>query len=732
MTPQKNIFINIFRPIKVLILSKCLFISILLFLSVNNLHSQNAKKIDKLERILKKNNSDSTKVVAYIELIEIYYQSDTTKAFSYLSRLSSDIENQAYDISDKWIFQVGTIYLQYKNDYTNGIKYYNLALQKAKKEGKNIQIYYESWLGYIYSKIGEHENARKHLINSIETAINKKNDKYLPFAYIAYAFELRSTHELNKAITYFKNSYEKSVEIADSTYIHVSLHEIGNIYSMMGKYKLAVDYHNKALVIREKMNELSYLMYSYNDIANDYFYLDSINNAVNYYQKALEIAKQTNDKYTIFNIHSSLANLYSNIEEYDNERLYLSEMQIIADELKLKSHYSTLYEMLYKHNKNLKKHQDALQYLELAMLYKDSVSSEEIQKNLNDLDKKYETVKKDKKLLENQSYIKRQKIIIIFTIIGLFIFAFFITIVLKLYRQKRQAFNKLEIQNQEILQQKEEIQTQAEHLKKANIEITNQKNVIEKSHHQITASINYAKRIQEAILPKEDFIQMLLPEHFIFYKPRDIVSGDFYFIKLYKNNLFVVAADCTGHGVPGAFMSMLGFALINELIRKPEIQNPAQLLDELRNQVKSSLQQTGISNEAKDGMDIAFLAIDIETNVLNFAGANNPLFLFRDNELTVYKADSMPISIFVKEKPFTNQEVELKNEDMLYIFSDGYVSQFDGNNKNTYKTKRFKELLATIHKKTLPEQKEILETEFNNWKGNNLQTDDILIIGIKM
>ncbi len=131
-------------------------------------------------------------------------------------------------------------------------------------------------------------------------------------------------------------------------------------------------------------------------------------------------------------------------------------------------------------------------------------------------------------------------------------------------------------------------------------------------------------------------------------------------------------------------------------------------------------------------MDISFLSIDIETNVLNFAGAYNPLFLFRDDELIIYKADSMPISIYIKEKPFTNHTIELKKNDMLYIFSDGYVSQFDDSNKSTYKAKRFKNLLTNIHNKTMTEQKDVLETELNKWKGNNLQTDDILILGIKI
>jgi serine phosphatase RsbU (regulator of sigma subunit) len=710
---------------------KYIFTVVFIVVSMNTINGQIRSVTDSLEKVIKKNVLDSTRTIAYLQLFETHFQSDTAKAFFYLSKLAGEIENKKYTIPSNWIFHIGNVYSQYKNDYPNAVKFYNLAYQKAKEENIDIQIYYECFLGYTYSNMGEHENARKHLLNSIETAESKKIIKYLPFAYLAYAFELRNAGELNKAVANFTKSYEKSKEIADSTYIHVALHEIGNIYSMKGDFNQAVDYHKRALIIREKMNQSAYLLYSYNDIAIDYYSMDSTEVALKYYLKAENIAKNANDKYILFKVTVGIVNCYFVSNNFEKASLYLSKMQLIADELNIKSIYKDLYELLYRHNRSLEKYPEALQYLELAVHYKDSVSSEEIQKNLNDLDIKYETVKKDKEIIENQSYMKRQRLIIIFSVIGLVVFAVFILVVFRLYSQKKEAFSKLEIQNQEIIQQKEEIQSQAEHLEQANREITNQKNIIERSHYQITASITYAKRIQEAILPKDDMIQMLLPEHFIYYKPRDIVSGDFYFIKLYKNNLFVTAADCTGHGVPGAFMSMLGIAFLNDLIRKPEIENSAQLLDELRNQIKTSLQQTGKSGETQDGMDIAFLTIDIETNSLSYAGANNPLFLIRNNELLVYKADSMPISIFTKERPFTNQKIELQKDDMLYIFSDGFISQFDDRNKDTYKSRRFKELLINMNQKPLSEQKENLESELSKWQGNNMQTDDILVIGIR-
>jgi len=228
-------------------------------------------------------------------------------------------------------------------------------------------------------------------------------------------------------------------------------------------------------------------------------------------------------------------------------------------------------------------------------------------------------------------------------------------------------------------------------------QLQNAKEELEKSHKNITDSIMYANRIQNAVLPKFDSIKNIFPEHFIFYKPRDIVSGDFYYIKPHENLIFIAAADCTGHGVPGAFMSMLGIAIINDLVRRTDIKDSAQLLDELREQVKYSLQQTGQAHEQQDGMDIAFVAIDIESKTCSYAGANNSLWLYRDSELTEFKADRMPVGIYLKERPFTNHNFSLQKDDRLYLFSDGYYSQFKEGTREKMKARRFKELICDIH-----------------------------------
>ncbi len=280
-----------------------------------------------------------------------------------------------------------------------------------------------------------------------------------------------------------------------------------------------------------------------------------------------------------------------------------------------------------------------------------------------------------------------------------------------------------------------------------------QKTEIERQNKNITDSINYASRIQQAVLPPDNFLSKIMPENFILFKPRDVVSGDFYWFKKIGDFVIITVADCTGHGVPGAFMSMLGIAFLNEIIRRKQIVKSSQVLNLLRDQVKAALNQDGKDGEQKDGIDIAFCIINTKTNVLQFAGANNPLYVIRKskdikefqhlehtkllehNEYVLIQiiADRQPISIYRNEKPFTNYEFPLYKDDKLYLVSDGFQDQLGGKNGKKFKTRNFKKLLLQIHAKSMQDQKNILEQKFGNWKGSeNEQTDDILMIGIKI
>lgn len=262
-------------------------------------------------------------------------------------------------------------------------------------------------------------------------------------------------------------------------------------------------------------------------------------------------------------------------------------------------------------------------------------------------------------------------------------------------------------------------------------EVVRQKKEIEYLFTQVTDSIKYAKRIQEAILPPIKYFQTLLPHSFILYKPKDIVSGDFYWIEKKNNIIYVAAVDCTGHGVPGAFMSIIGSNLLKDIINNTSLIHPAEILDELNIQIAQTLHSE--QTDTKDGMDLSLIAIHSDTLLMEYATAMNPICLIKQNELKILEGDRFPIGKYTDViNKFTNHSIQLDKSDLIYLFSDGYADQFGGpKGKKLYK-KNFYKILEDISKWPIEHQKFILEKKFNEWKGNLEQIDDILVIGIKV
>jgi serine phosphatase RsbU (regulator of sigma subunit) len=325
---------------------------------------------------------------------------------------------------------------------------------------------------------------------------------------------------------------------------------------------------------------------------------------------------------------------------------------------------------------------------------------------------KYETEKKEQelKLMRNQdelqkSIIQRQKLTLAITIGGLLVILAFAVLLINMIRQKQKANRILEEKNELISHQKQEI----------------------------TDSIRYASRIQNAVLPTANILNESLKDHFVLFIPRDIVSGDFYWFTKQQNKMILVASDCTGHGVPGAFMSMLGVSFLYEIVNKEGVMQPAKILNMLRDFVKLTLSQTGKKDEQKDGMDISLSMLDLENMKLEWAGAYNPLILIRNNEIIEYKADKMPVAIHITDhKPFTNHEIDLLPNDVFYMFSDGFPDQFGGKDGRKYMSKRFKNFLLEIHQRPMNEQRELLYQEHLDWRGDFEQIDDIVVFGVKV
>jgi len=272
-----------------------------------------------------------------------------------------------------------------------------------------------------------------------------------------------------------------------------------------------------------------------------------------------------------------------------------------------------------------------------------------------------------------------------------------------------------------------------EKVEKRTTEIRKKKDELEIKNKSITDSILYAKRIQEAMLPTKLYLDKILENYFILFKPRDIVSGDYYWASKKGKQLVFAAVDCTGHGVPGAFMSMLGITLLDEIVNKKNITSAKDILNEMRASVIKSLKQQGIKGETQDGMDIALCSINTDTLKMEYCGAYNPLYIIRNNELRIFQANRMPIGIYYKKTDdFESTEIQLEKNDVMYLFSDGYVDQFHHKTGEKIMNKRFKKYLLEIHKLPMNEQKQILEEKLDNWQANTSQVDDILIIGFKV
>ena len=270
-------------------------------------------------------------------------------------------------------------------------------------------------------------------------------------------------------------------------------------------------------------------------------------------------------------------------------------------------------------------------------------------------------------------------------------------------------------------------------IREATAEIRAQKDDIEEKNQDIMSSIRYAQRIQEAVSPQKKQMDKVFSQHFVLWKPRDIVSGDFYWMMQKDGKAIIAAADCTGHGVPGAFMSIMGISFLNEIANNKDVHTAAEALNQLRTNVITSLNQEGAETDTKDGMDISLCVYDFDNMMMQFAGAYNPLYMIRNGELSIIKADRMPIGIHDRDKnPFTNMEFSMHKGDMYYILSDGYIDQFGGPKGKKFMTKRFKQLILDIHDKPMEEQKEILWQTILEWRGEIEQIDDIIIIGIKV
>ena len=657
-------------------------------------------------------------------------------------------------------------------------KYIDFAIEIVKAENNIEYLKCRLAKAEIEFYKGNYPEALNINIEALKTAESLKDKKLMSkcMIQISLSYQYQGPENFQKALEYAKMALT-NIENEEKSEITINaLFQIGRIYSDpiceavfnidSGQY-----YYSKCLVSALNFSSNSIIAEIYGSLGFLYIYKNDFDNALNIIKKALDIYVSENNETGKMLTYYRLAELYKNKNEYNlAEEYYFKSI-----ELAVKTDFIDLTNNIYEGISGLYTQkgdfESALLYFKKSVDLKFKLYSEERVRAFADLEKKYESEKKEKEIailnkdkLLNQKEIDKQKLvrnyllilvglILIVIIIGIYAYINKIKINKLLVFQKKQ----IEDKNFELNQQNEEICAQRDEIEAQRNEISKHRDLVVLQKEEIESSINYALRIQNAVLPSIEHLSMFLGDYFILFKPKDVVSGDFYWATIIKNWQIITVADCTGHGVPGAFMSMLGVSFLNEIVRKQEITKASDVLNHLRKSVVESLQQTGESGTQKDGMDMSIAVINIETNHLQWAGANNPLWIVSgltfdvsgsteneqtasannelqttNNELFELKPDKMPIAIYERMDDFTNHELQLNSGDIIYLLSDGYQDQFGGPNGKKFHSKNLKQLLIANCQLSMPEQKQILEKTLVDWIGDGEQIDDISILGIKI
>ena len=595
-------------------------------------------------------------------------------------------------------------------------------------------------------------------ISEAETAINLGNKNQAAFLYNQVALYYWEKETYTKAIEYYEKSIVLNQEIGNSNAVRNLYYNIGMIYSDMHNYDKSLEYFNtyrtQSKAAGRKQDEANALI----QIGSVYESKKNYTEAINKTNEALDIAAGLNDIRLMKTCYGMLAQFYNTIgdiakytEAFNNfatlqNKVQNEDLQNYQNQVQQEANQQTdvAHAELSEKEKELRRVADSLALI--------SKSRDEIQTQNELLNKEKQL--QELAFTEQETKLKHQKIQRNFFIAGAAFILAILLIVAYSLKEKKAAHKKLEQQNQEIQIRNMEIAFQRDTLEQKSKELESAFQKIEKQNHDITNSITYAQRIQKAMLTGEENLHTFLPDSFILLKPRDMVSGDFYWfaeverlgrISEYLENekeggdennahkgFSLAAIDCTGHGVPGAFMSMIGFNLLNE-IASLGIKNPATALRRLHNSVRTALRQDTTDN--RDGMDAAFCMIDQKKKIVEFAGAKNPLIYIQDNQLFEIKGDKNPIGGLQREKvrKFTNHKIVIDKPTVCYIFSDGFQDQFGGEHGRKYMKTNFQQFLLQIHNEPFPKQKELLENELIEWKGKNYrQIDDILIIGFRL
>ncbi|MDF2438411.1 MAG: protein serine/threonine phosphatase [Bacteroidota bacterium] len=617
------------------------------------------------------------------------------------SLLSKEISDEVLNV---WLIHKQGIGYGNKGNYYSDIgdlpqslDYYFKALRNDEKinhiEGMERHL---GNIAIVYDDLGDHQKSLNYYFRALKYAHLRKMKSSEAGLYGNIATAYMDLHDNKRALSYCSKAVGLFEELKDTSGIAYVFGNIGLIYKDLGderadagtdvkdvpEYYTAVTYFKKAIELNVLSGgEKSTEAINKGSLGSVFMSMKKYTDAEKYLKESLDISKKINDLYGVMSTTEHLGELYAEMARQKG----ISQSEQIR--------------LLQLANSEMQEH----------MLAKDSIFNQDKTSDITRKEMNYEYEKKEAITKAIAVAEKRTQHIIIGCVIGGLILS--LIFLLFIFRSLRLT-------------------------KKQKIMIELQKREVEEHRKGIIDSITYARRIQEALLKEEEHVTAHLPEHFVLYKPKDIVSGDFYWSVEKKGYWFICVADCTGHGVPGAFMSMLGIAYLNEIISSDQILTPADILNRLREKIVKELKQTGESGESQDGMDISMIRFHKESGETCWAGANNPLWISEIKGgirmIKEVEPDKQPIGYTFNPEPFTDHILSIKQDDIVYLFSDGYADQFGGPKGKKFKSKNLQAELLRICNEPLNNQKEILDSVFEEWRGSLEQLDDVAIIGIRM
>ena len=679
--------------------------------------------------------SDSDKQLAHYapQLLnlstKLIFKRGIAYAFYYMSM--ADLKMKAHLINDEYLQKALKLMIELKDKkgaslcyerlgrvkgvhhkYEEAIQFYSNAIQLKMELGDhNGMADCYSWMGGIYTHIGDYEKALECYIKVLKIAESTNYKNKICEAYICIGIVFYEQKKYNETIVYMNKALAVEGPLTSKQNLAYIYNNIAISYQNLDEHRMALSYHFKSLKLNEEMGADEGTASSYNNISSVYGSIGKAKEALYYILKSIALSEKIDDKVGLTYSYIGAGDCYQGRKNFSKAYEYYLKALKIARQIQYRTEEREAYEHLAFISEEMNDYQKALEYHKRYSQLKDSILSEMSLKQTSELNIRYETEKKEKEILlltKDQELKSRtledQRLVRMGLIIGLGLLFILSFLLFNRYRFKQNA----------------------------NLLLEKQKEEIQKKNTLIMDSIDYAKTIQDAILPDNERLQSFLPAHFILYKPKSIVSGDFYWIAKKEDKIFCAVADCTGHGVPGAFMSLLGHNMLENIIHQECSSTPGAILTAMNQQIITRFSKD--HEASKHGMDIAIVSIDTTTHQLNYAGAKNALYTVRDNKLLEIRGDKVALGTPSKDSTpynYVNHVIQLQKDDMIYLFSDGFPDQKGGPEKKKFFYQPFKELLTSISSLPLDKQKENLDATIADWIGTGEQIDDILILGIR-